>query len=133
MNHANAMVGPMIGGSWGEEGRDVPRSVSREYFYKTCSEVKVMRSAEVKDTFSGREPSAKELMDAWVAKIDSMEDRCIEIEKDSFQLFDIWYVLHIDSRAGAYFMPGCWEPSASWTSGPSSLPRQLSSASACHR
>ena len=86
----------MIGGSWGEEGRDVPRSVSREYFYKTCSEVKVMRSDEVKDTFSGREPSAKELMDAWVAKIDSMEDRCIEIEKDSFQLFDIWYVLHID-------------------------------------
>uniref|UniRef100_D8Q122 Expressed protein n=1 Tax=Schizophyllum commune (strain H4-8 / FGSC 9210) TaxID=578458 RepID=D8Q122_SCHCM len=82
--------GPMIGGSWGEEGRDVPRSVSREYFYKTCSEVKVMRSDEVKDTFSGREPSAKELMDAWVAKIDSMEDRCIEIEKDSFQLFDIW-------------------------------------------
>ena len=123
----------MIGGSWGEEGRDVPRSVSREYFYKICSEVKVMRSDEVKDTFSGREPSAKELMDAWVAKINSMEDRCIEIEKDSFQLFDIWYVLHIDWRAGAYIMPGFWEPSASSTSGPNFLPRQLLSASACHR
>ncbi|TRM65456.1 hypothetical protein BD626DRAFT_488840 [Schizophyllum amplum] len=82
--------GPMVGGSLGSDSHHIPRAVSREYFYKACSEVKIIRSDEVKDTFHGREPSAKELMDAWVAKIDSMEDRCIEIEKNSMQLFDIW-------------------------------------------
>ncbi|KIY44977.1 hypothetical protein FISHEDRAFT_50228 [Fistulina hepatica ATCC 64428] len=81
------LSGPMIGAPYGPDS-NVPRAVSQEFFRKVCPEPTIIFSEEVKDTLIN--PTASEVMNAWVKKINSMEDRCIEIEKDSGQLFDIW-------------------------------------------
>ncbi|KAJ7574375.1 hypothetical protein C8J56DRAFT_803188 [Mycena floridula] len=79
----SAMIsGPLIGG---ESGPQVPRAVSREYFQTVCPNPIVLSSTEVS---LGEVPSAIALLNAWVEKLGKMEDRCIQISKDSRPIFD---------------------------------------------
>lgn len=86
----NLRTGPMVGGSYGRHS-DVPRAVSRNYYNEVCTERVIINSAEVRSTLQ-TSPTAQETLDAWVAKLTSMDDRCVEIMIDTPQLFDIWSV-----------------------------------------
>lgn len=84
-------TGPIIGGDLGPHS-NVPRAVSREYFYKVCPNPTVIHPSEVK-VKEIPDYTAAQTLDAWVEKINSIEDRCIEIPKDTDRLFDIWQVV----------------------------------------
>jgi hypothetical protein len=64
--------------------------VSKEYFDEVCPENErtIIRSDEVKD-FAGS--SAIALVDEWVKRLNS-SGRCVEVDKTSLHIFDIWQV-----------------------------------------
>ncbi|KAL6307767.1 hypothetical protein BKA93DRAFT_727030 [Sparassis latifolia] len=80
--------GPAAGGPF-PRGDKAPRSVAKEYWDLVCPHPTIVSSDEI--TYAvDPEASAQTLMDKWVEKLTSMEDRCIEIDKKSGQMFSIW-------------------------------------------
>ncbi|THU88080.1 hypothetical protein K435DRAFT_680488 [Dendrothele bispora CBS 962.96] len=66
-----------------------PRAVSREYYRSICPSPLVIRSEETKGKISSHD--GQTVMNGWVDRINELEDvRCVEFEKSSEQLFDIW-------------------------------------------
>ncbi|KAH9926412.1 uncharacterized protein B0H18DRAFT_1085010 [Fomitopsis serialis] len=71
-------------------GDNASLAVVKEYFDKVCPEPTVISSDEVGRTLAG-DASAQTVLEAWVAKLRQMDDhRCIEIERDTLQIFSIW-------------------------------------------
>ena len=86
------VAGPLIGGPF-EPGDDAPRAVSRKYFDKVCPKSKrvTISSQEINNEtvrFSST-IGASYIFDRWVEKLNSIEDQCVEILQESFQLFEI--------------------------------------------
>jgi len=67
-----------------------PRAVSRRYFEQICPEPYIL---DPRDTLSaiGTDASAFQIMSVFGKKLQSINDRCVEIQKDTTQLFDYWY------------------------------------------
>ncbi len=82
--------GPIIGAPFGPES-DVPRAVSLEFFREQCPEPLVLTTNAVKDRLGSAE--ASEILQTWIKEIDAIPDRCVEFERDTPHIFDVWYAL----------------------------------------
>ncbi|KAJ7024495.1 hypothetical protein C8F04DRAFT_1131254 [Mycena alexandri] len=78
--------GPIIGGFMPD--KDVPRAVSREYFFDVCpqSERIVLDTRKVQSSLS-RDASVEEIVERWVEELHSIESPCVEIARNSPPLF----------------------------------------------
>lgn len=89
----HSLAGPLIGGPF-EPGEDAPRAVSKNWFNQVCppSERVIIDTEDVNDEEIRYSTTigASYMFDRWVEKLSSMEERCIEIAQESFQLFEIW-------------------------------------------
>ncbi|EGN95083.1 hypothetical protein SERLA73DRAFT_187372 [Serpula lacrymans var. lacrymans S7.3] len=87
----SAMIsGPIIGAT-SPPGDDVPRSVSREYFKKVCPNPTIIDSAVINEELrTNSNVPASYIFDKWVEKLNSIDDPCVEIQRGSYQLFEIW-------------------------------------------
>lgn len=85
------ILGPSVGDPF-PPGDPAPRSVIKEYWDQVCPSPTIISSDEV--TYSiDKDASALTLFNNWVEKLNSVDDRCIEIDKNSGQIFSIWYVV----------------------------------------
>lgn len=85
----NAFIrGPAAGGAF-PEGINAPRAVTPEYFYEVCAEPTILWSEQVTERMS---ETAQDVLDKWTEKLQSMNERCIEIPFESWQIWSIWYV-----------------------------------------
>ena len=86
------VAGPMAGYPYSNASVAAakPRFVSRHYYDRVCPKPFVL-SAEVVRSTLPEYPTALQVLDAWVEKLQSIEDRCVEIEKNTHPMFDIWY------------------------------------------
>ncbi|CCM02754.1 uncharacterized protein FIBRA_04862 [Fibroporia radiculosa] len=80
--------GPTVGSPF-PPGDPAPRAVIKEYWDQVCPHPTVIFSDEVTNTLPG-DASAQATLDAWVEKLNSMSDRCVEIDRESAQIFSIW-------------------------------------------
>ncbi|KAG0696006.1 hypothetical protein DFH29DRAFT_243008 [Suillus ampliporus] len=82
--------GPIIGSSF-PPGDPAPRAVSQEYFKKVCPNPVIIDSWDVNEHLRlNANVPALEIFEKWVEKLNSIDNPCIEIQKQSFQLFEIW-------------------------------------------
>ncbi|KZT63934.1 hypothetical protein DAEQUDRAFT_679527 [Daedalea quercina L-15889] len=87
--HTALIRGPTVGDPFPPED-DAPLAVVKEYFDKVCPEPMVISGDVLGQTLAG-DASAQTVLEAWVAKLHEMDDhRCIEIERDTQQIFTIW-------------------------------------------
>ncbi|KAJ7692998.1 hypothetical protein B0H17DRAFT_1159545 [Mycena rosella] len=80
------ITGPIIGGSTGN--KDVPRAVSREYFFSVCPESKrvVLDTRKIQNTL-GEEATVSQIVERWVEELNSIQSPCVELARDSPALF----------------------------------------------
>lgn len=69
----------------------VPRAVSKNYFNEVCVSPTVINSSDVIPVMS--KAGADEILDKWVKVLNSIDDPCVEVDVDSFQIFGIWYFI----------------------------------------
>lgn len=81
-------LGPTAGGPF-PEGDPAPRAVTKEYWDLVCPSPRVISSYEVSDQLKP-EATALEILEGWVQKLDEVSDRCVEVSRESLQLFGIW-------------------------------------------
>jgi len=85
----SAMItGPTIGGPF-PAGDRAPRSVGREYWEQVCPHPTIINSREIADKLPDKH-TAGQLEKAWLEKLATVEDHCVEIERDSPQIFGYW-------------------------------------------
>ncbi|THV07951.1 hypothetical protein K435DRAFT_772286 [Dendrothele bispora CBS 962.96] len=85
------LSGPIIGGSFGPNS-DVPRAVHKEYFRAVCPNVTLIDTEETKTKIASHDGLT--VLNGWIEKLNSMQDRCIEFDIRSDQAFDIWLFGH---------------------------------------
>ncbi|KAJ7096994.1 hypothetical protein C8R43DRAFT_1092389 [Mycena crocata] len=78
--------GPIIGGSMRD--KEVPRAVSREYFFKVCpeSERVVLDTRTIQDTLDP-DATVTQIVEKWAAELDSIASHCVELARHSPALF----------------------------------------------
>ncbi|KAG1878746.1 hypothetical protein C8R48DRAFT_688255 [Suillus tomentosus] len=82
--------GPIIGSSF-PPGDAAPRAVSREYFKKVCPSPTIIDSWDVNEHLRlDDNVPALEIFEKWVERLNSIDDPCVEIRQESYQLFEIW-------------------------------------------
>lgn len=86
------VAGPLAGGPYlnSTTGLSHPRFVSRHYYNQVCPHPYVVHSSVFKNAVPSN-ASGLEMLNTWVEMLEKIEDRCVEIQKDTYQLFDIWY------------------------------------------
>jgi hypothetical protein len=82
--------GPIAGGPFPPSAGGSP-AVIPEYFDEVCPNRTIIDRNEVNSALG--DASAATILQAWLDKLERTEDRCVEIEGDSPQIFDLWYVL----------------------------------------
>ncbi|KDQ62949.1 hypothetical protein JAAARDRAFT_202479 [Jaapia argillacea MUCL 33604] len=84
------ITGPTAGAPY-PPGSDpeAPRAVSKEYFDRVCPHPKIIHSDEVLSQLPP-DATASQILQGWVEKLDSIEDRCVEVDSQSRQIFSIW-------------------------------------------
>ncbi|KAI0270422.1 hypothetical protein BC834DRAFT_967221 [Gloeopeniophorella convolvens] len=87
------VVGPIAGDPFPAH-TGMPPAVNVEFFNEVCPNRTVIDKAEVNDALS--DASASTILQAWLDKLERVDDRCIEIKEYSGQIFDFW--LFGDSR-----------------------------------
>jgi hypothetical protein len=85
------LAGPLIGYPYADPtiARTHPRAVSRHYYERVCPDPYILDSSAIIDTLP-LDITALETMNVWIDKLRTIPDRCVEIKKDTPQLFDIW-------------------------------------------
>jgi hypothetical protein len=85
------LAGPLVGYPYANStiAHTHPRAVSRHYYNRVCPDPYILDSAAIKDILPSN-ATAMQTMNAWIDKLRSIGDRCVEIKKDTPQLFDIW-------------------------------------------
>ncbi|KAH9913459.1 uncharacterized protein BXZ73DRAFT_106934 [Epithele typhae] len=68
-------------------GDHAPLAVSRHYYEQLCPDPVIISREEVHDHLV-HPLNAKEVTDAWVAKLNSVDDPCVQSAKNSGQLYD---------------------------------------------
>ncbi|KII84728.1 hypothetical protein PLICRDRAFT_179075 [Plicaturopsis crispa FD-325 SS-3] len=84
----SAMISSPINGGPLPPDDNGPLSVSREYFNEVCPNRTIVSSNEVNDGMSS--PSAGLVYEQWLEKLSAIEDPCVEVDRNSNQIFDIW-------------------------------------------
>jgi len=82
------IAGPLVGAPW-PHGDPTPRTVAKEYWDVVCPEPTIINPRDIDGPLPGDIPADK-LADVWVETINSMPDRCIEIQRGAVQLFSFW-------------------------------------------
>ncbi|KAI0270425.1 hypothetical protein BC834DRAFT_818943 [Gloeopeniophorella convolvens] len=82
------LAGPMAGHPFPPYARAAP-AVLPEFFEEVCPNRTVL-DREVVNGALPSDASAATLMNAWVNKLNSIGDRCVEIQASSQQIFDLW-------------------------------------------
>ena len=84
--------GPLVGGHW-QDGDPTPRSVVKEFWDEICPEFGrvVIDPREVDGNELGN-IQASILVDKWLQKLSTIKSRCVEIDRDSLQMFSFWYL-----------------------------------------
>ena len=79
-----------MGGNW-QDGDDTPRAVVKEYWDEICPESEriVIDPRQVDGNQLGN-LQASVLVEKWVEKLNTVEARCVEIDRDSLQMFSFW-------------------------------------------
>jgi hypothetical protein len=68
-----------------------PRAVSQEYFKKVCPNPTIIDSWDLNAHLRlDNNVPALEIFEKWVEKLNSIDDPCVEIKQESFQIFEIW-------------------------------------------
>ncbi|PCH34414.1 hypothetical protein WOLCODRAFT_135702 [Wolfiporia cocos MD-104 SS10] len=80
--------GPTVGDPF-PPGDHAPRAVIKEYFDQVCPTPRVISSDEVSHQLPD-DASAQTVLERWVALLTAMPDRCVEIDRESLQIFSIW-------------------------------------------
>ncbi|KAF7760911.1 hypothetical protein Agabi119p4_10320 [Agaricus bisporus var. burnettii] len=85
------LAGPLIGYPYLDSTITTthPRAVSWHYYNRVCPDPYILDPTDIMRALT-LSATALQTMNVWIDKIQSIEDRCIEIKKDSAQLFDIW-------------------------------------------
>lgn len=88
------VAGPLAGGPYSDSATASPhpRFVSRHYYKRICPHPYTLHSRVFKEAVSP-DASGLEMLYAWAEILQSIEDRCVEVQKDTYQLFDIWYAV----------------------------------------
>ncbi|KAG2147827.1 uncharacterized protein EDB93DRAFT_1145545 [Suillus bovinus] len=82
--------GPIIGSSF-PPGDAAPRAVSREYFKKVCPNPTIIDSRNLNEHLRlDDNVPALSIFEKWVDELNSIDDPCVEIKVESYQLFEIW-------------------------------------------
>jgi hypothetical protein len=82
--------GPIIGSSFPPMD-SAPRAVSQEYFKKVCPNPTIIDSWDLNAHLRlDNNVPALEIFEKWVEKLNSIDDPCVEIKQESFQIFEIW-------------------------------------------
>lgn len=85
------LSGPLVGEVMHPPG--VPRAISVNHFRKICSNRTVLPGDEIRALLQGEKPS--QILTTAVQKLGAMEDRCIEIPRETWQ---IWNYLVFGSK-----------------------------------
>ncbi|KAI9061497.1 hypothetical protein FKP32DRAFT_1575844 [Trametes sanguinea] len=89
--------GPSVGDPL-PEGSNAPPAVSRDYYEKVCKGRKtIIPRHEVHDHLSDPNGNAQEITEAWVAKLNSISNPCVESKKETDQLYN--YLTFGDPKA----------------------------------
>jgi hypothetical protein len=100
-------AGPIIGSSF-PPGDAAPRAVSREYFKKVCPNPTIIDSWELNEHLRlDNNVPALVIFKKWVEKLNDIDDPCVEIRQESFQLFEIWYVTLLSALNVLKLSIGC--------------------------
>lgn len=83
------MTGPSAGGEFAP-GDKAPRSVGVDYFRKVCPNPKIISADEVNAGIGAQDPTAEQTMNRWVEVLNTIEDRCVEVDRFSQQVFGYW-------------------------------------------
>ena len=92
LTFACTSAGPMVGAPFAPPA-PVPPAVIPAFFHNVCETKTVINPSEV----NGQIPdaSAATLVQAWVDKLNQVDNRCVEIEAKTQQIFDFWSVTSI--------------------------------------
>jgi hypothetical protein len=68
--------------------KDVPRAVSREFFFSVCpeSERVVLDTRKIQDTLPA-DATVSQIVARWVTELHSIKSPCVELARDSPPLF----------------------------------------------
>ncbi|KAJ7789194.1 hypothetical protein B0H14DRAFT_2945210 [Mycena olivaceomarginata] len=79
--------GPIIGGPIHD--KDVPRAVSREYYFSVCpeSERVVLDTRKIQETLAA-DATVSQIVARWVTELHSIDSPCVELARNSPALFD---------------------------------------------
>ncbi|KAJ7916092.1 hypothetical protein B0H13DRAFT_2451325 [Mycena leptocephala] len=77
---------PIIGGDMRD--KDVPRAVSREYFFSVCpeSERVVIDTQKIQNTLAA-DATVSQIVERWVTELNSIQSPCVELARNSPALF----------------------------------------------
>ncbi|KAI9453286.1 hypothetical protein F5148DRAFT_1233692 [Russula earlei] len=81
------LSGPTAGDPF-PSSADTPPAVIPEFFYTVCPTPTIIHRDEVNGLLPGA--SASSLFHAWIDKLEHIEDRCVEIQRGTWQVFDLW-------------------------------------------
>ncbi|KAF7335804.1 hypothetical protein MVEN_02236400 [Mycena venus] len=78
--------GPIVGGLMRD--KDIPRAVSREYYYSACpeSERVIFDARKIQDRLDS-DATVNQIVDRWVAELRSIQSPCVELARSSPTLF----------------------------------------------
>jgi len=85
-----ALISGPIAGDPFPPSADTPPSINAEFFTKVCPNPTIINRDQVNSLLPGA--SAASLVQAWVDKLEQIEDRCVEIQHDVWPVFDLWMV-----------------------------------------
>ncbi|KAI0049048.1 hypothetical protein FA95DRAFT_1489872 [Auriscalpium vulgare] len=91
------LAGPIAGEPFPPQA-GVPPAVIPEFFKEICPEPLVIDREEVNHNLG--DASATEIVQAWVDKLATIDDSCVEIERLSAQIFDFWLFGSADRLVG---------------------------------
>ncbi|KZV76432.1 hypothetical protein PENSPDRAFT_646205 [Peniophora sp. CONT] len=81
------VAGPLAGGEY-PAGDWRPPAVTTEFFELVCPHPTIVHVGDTKAAFS--DASAATILDAFVAKLDNIDDNCVELQENSGEVFDFW-------------------------------------------
>jgi hypothetical protein len=112
---AENIPGPIIGGPMHD--KDVPRAVSREYYFSVCpeSERVVLDTRKIQETLAA-DATVSQIVARWVTELHSIDSPCVELARNSPALFDYGCVFFIlETPEGAETTAGSQTQNASST------------------
>ncbi|KZT10756.1 uncharacterized protein LAESUDRAFT_721130 [Laetiporus sulphureus 93-53] len=69
---------------------DAPLAVTKEFWDEVCPHATVIKDDDVVTSVDGSPTTAGMKVEKWLEKLRTTEDRCVEVPRDSWSIFDIW-------------------------------------------